>query len=111
MTRDNGVVIDGPEVNNQWFTDGYGDYVRHFMTGLGAVPEWSPSNQTHLVRSSSVVKNISYSTNTVNYTTYHANAVEVLHVNFLPATVTVNGVILPQRTDLNQPGLDARCGD
>jgi hypothetical protein len=104
MTRGNGVVIDGPEVNNQWFTDGYGDYVRHFMTGLGAVPEWTPSNQTHLLRSSSVVKNIFYGNNSVNYTTYDANAVDVLHVNFLPATVTANGVVLPQRTDLTQPG-------
>ena len=42
MARPNGVVIDGPEVNNQWFTDGYGDYIRHFMTSLGAVPAWAP---------------------------------------------------------------------
>lgn len=23
-----------------WFSDGYGDYIRHFMAGLGSVPEW-----------------------------------------------------------------------
>ena len=40
MTRDNGVVIDGPEVGNCWFTDGYGDYIRHFLVGISAVPEW-----------------------------------------------------------------------
>jgi hypothetical protein len=104
MARSTGVVIDGPDVNNQWFTDGYGDYIRHFMTGLGAVPEWSPANQTHLVSSSSVIKNISYSTNSVNYTTYDANAVEVLHINFNPFIVTADGVTLQQRTDLTQPG-------
>jgi hypothetical protein len=114
MARTNGVVIDGPLYNsysnaNQWFTDGYGDYVRHFMTGLGAVPEWAPFNQSHLVRSSSVVKNISYGTNTINYTTYNGNATEVLRINFNPVTVTADGVLLPHRSDLNQPGwmLDA----
>ncbi len=109
MARSTGVVIDGPDVLNQWFSDGYGDYIRHFMTGMAAVPEWTPANQTHLLRSSSVVQNISYGTNSVNYTTYNANSVEVLHVNFNPVTITVDGIVLPQRADLNQPGwtLDA----
>jgi hypothetical protein len=104
MAKTTGVVIDGPDVNNQWFTDGYGDYVRHFMTGMGAVPEWSPFNQTHFLRSSSVLKNITYGTNSVSYTTYDGTATDVLHVNFNPVTVTANGVPLPQRSDLNQPG-------
>jgi Concanavalin A-like lectin/glucanases superfamily/Bacterial Ig domain len=104
MAKTTGVVIDGPDVNNQWFTDGYGDYVRHFVTGMAAVPEWSPFNQTHLLRTSSVIKNISYGTNSVNYTTFDGTATEVLHVNFNPVTITANGVPLPQRSDLSQPG-------
>ncbi|HLG38911.1 MAG TPA: hypothetical protein VI461_04545, partial [Chitinophagaceae bacterium] len=108
MARSNGVVIDGllygSENNaNQWFTDGYGDYIRHFMTGLGAVPEWSPANQTHVLRSTTVIKNIAYGINSVNYTTYDGTSTEVLHVNFNPV-VTANGVLLPQRSDLTQPG-------
>ncbi|HET6994941.1 MAG TPA: T9SS type A sorting domain-containing protein, partial [Chitinophagaceae bacterium] len=104
MARSNGIVIDGPDVNNQWFTDGYGDYIRHFMTGMAAVPEWTPFNQTHLLRSTSVVKAVSYGFNSVNYTTYDGSATEVLHVNFSPVTITANGVVLPKRTDLSQPG-------
>jgi hypothetical protein len=104
MARSNGVVIDGPDVNTQWFTDGYGDYVRHFMTGLAAVPEWSPANQTHLLRSSSVIQSISYGSNNVNYTTYDATGVEVLHVGLNPISVSANGLALFQRADLNQPG-------
>ncbi|MDP4264139.1 MAG: Ig-like domain-containing protein [Bacteroidota bacterium] len=109
MARTNGVVIDGllygSESNaNQWFSDGYGDYIRHFMTGMGAVPEWSPSNQTHLLRSSSVVKTITYGTNSINYTTYDSSATDVLHVAFTPVVVTADGVALPHRSDLNQPG-------
>ncbi|MFI5129379.1 MAG: T9SS type A sorting domain-containing protein [Chitinophagales bacterium] len=104
MAKSNGIVIDGPEVNNQWFTDGYGDYIRHFMTGLAAVPEWTPFTQTHLLRSTSVIKSISYGLNTVSYTTYDASSTEVIHVNFTPLTITANGVVLPRRTDLSQPG-------
>jgi hypothetical protein len=104
MCRNNGIVIDGPEVNNQWFTDGYGDYIRHFMTGMAAVPDWTPANQTHLLRSSSVIKDISYGINNVSYTTYDSSAVEVLHVNFNPVTVMADAVVLPHRTNLDQPG-------
>ena len=104
MCRNNGICIDGPDVNNQWFTDGYGDYIRHFMTGVGAVREWTPANQTHLVRSSSVIKNISYGTSTVSYTTYDNTSTEVLHISFNPVTITANGVVLPHRSDLSQPG-------
>jgi hypothetical protein len=104
MARSNGVVIDGPDINNQWFSDGYGDYVRHFMTGLAAVPEWVPFNQTHLLRSSSVVKNITYRISNLSYTTYDPSAVEVLHLNFNPVTVMADSIILPHRSDLNQPG-------
>ncbi|MBL7740643.1 MAG: fibronectin type III domain-containing protein [Chitinophagaceae bacterium] len=104
MARSTGVVIDGPEVNHEWFTDGYGDYVRHFVTGMAAVPEWSPANQTHLLRSSSLVKSISYGTTSVNYTTYDGNATDILHVNFNPSVVTADGIILPHRSDLSQSG-------
>lgn len=104
MARSNGIDIDGPDVNNQWFSDGYGDYIRHFMTGMAAVPVWTPFNQTHLLRSSSVVKSITYGLNSVDYITYDATATDVLHVNFNPVTITANGVILPHRSDLSQPG-------
>jgi hypothetical protein len=104
MAKSNGVVIDGPDVNTQWFTDGYGDYVRHFMTGLGAVPDWSPANQSHILRSTSVLKNVTYGTNNISYTTYNESSVDVLHVNFNPVTVTADGVALPHRSDLSQPG-------
>jgi hypothetical protein len=109
MARSNGVVIDGLLYNcecnaNQWFSDGYGDYIRHFMTGLGAIPEWSPANQTHMVRSSSVVKSITYGVNTISYTTFDSTSTEVIHLNFNPVSVTADGVALQQRSDLTQPG-------
>lgn len=104
MARTTGVVIDGPTVNNQWFTDGYGDYMRHFYVGMGAVPEWSPTAQNHLLRTTSVVKSVTYGASALTYTTYDASATDVLHLTAAPAAVTAGGVSLSQRADLSQPG-------
>jgi hypothetical protein len=104
MARSNGVVLDGPEVNNQWFTDGYGDYVRHFMIGMGAVPEWSPASQDHLLQTSTVVKSVTYGTGVVAYQTFDAAATDTLHLTAMPTGVSAGGVALVSRADLTQPG-------
>jgi hypothetical protein len=108
MAENNGIVIEGPNkhaVNsNLWFTDGYGDYVRHFLVGMGSAPEWAPATENHLLRSSSVVRSVNYLPGEISYTTFENNATEVLRINFTPATITANGVPLAQRTDLAQAG-------
>jgi hypothetical protein len=43
-----------------WLTDGYGDYVRHYLRAMAAAPELAPDNQNHLLRTSSVIRSISY---------------------------------------------------
>lgn len=104
MARPNGVVIDGPQVNNQWFTDGYGDYIRHFLTAMQAVPEWAPANQTHLTGSTSLVSNITYSSSGIQYTTTSPASTENVRLNFTPSSVIAGGVALSQRADLSQEG-------
>ncbi len=38
-----GIVTVGEDKNEGWwFSDGYGDYIRHFLVALGAVPDWAP---------------------------------------------------------------------
>lgn len=104
MTRDNGVVIDGPQVNNQWFTDGYGDYIRHFLTSMQAFPEWAPPGQNHLTGSTSLVKSVTYSGTSVSYTTADTASTESLRLTFRPAQVTIGGRALAVRPDLAQEG-------
>jgi hypothetical protein len=104
MCKTNGRVIDGPAVNELWFTDGYGDYIKHFMAGLAAVPGWAPPNQSHLVGSTSVVRTVSYLTGEVAYETADAAATDSLRLAFVPQSVTADGAPLAQRTDLAQPG-------
>ena len=104
MTGGNGVVIDGPSVNHIWWTDGYGDYIKHFMASLGSVPEWSPPSQSHLLRSTSVVRSVQYASTDITYQVFDASAQEVLRLNFAPQSVTANGILLPNLSVLTQQG-------
>ena len=108
MARNNGTVNEGPAESvagvNFWFTDGHGDYVRHFMIAMGAVPEWAPAGENHLLRSSSVVRAITYASDGITYDTWDAAATEVLRVKSPPQAVSAGGRALPQRADVNAPG-------
>jgi hypothetical protein len=89
-----GVVRVGPIESSHWFSDGYGDYIRHFMAGMGAVPEWAPPGEDHLVRSSSVVTEVAYDPRAVRYLTFDAAGEEVLRLGFEPKAVTADGAAL-----------------
>lgn len=104
MTRENGVVIDGPQVNNQWFTDGYGDYIRHFLTSMQAFPEWAPPGQSHLTGSTSLIKKVTFAAAAVSYSTADPASTESLRVAFRPTEVVVDGRSLALRADLTQEG-------
>ena len=41
-----------------WLTDGYGDYVRHYLRAMASSPDLAPDGQNHLLRSSSVIQAI-----------------------------------------------------
>jgi hypothetical protein len=99
-----GQIIDGPDVNNIWFSDGYTDFIRHFLRGIAAVPAWAPDNETHIVDSTAVIKSVTYSADTLDYTTDAGSSIEQIKVSFIPQDVTSGGIALPQRTDLSAPG-------
>lgn len=90
-TATNGVVSVGPRWEGTWWSDGYSDYIRHFMEGLAAVPEWAPADENHLLRSSSVVQEIRYEPTRIAYRTFDDTGRERLRLTARPGTVTVNG--------------------
>ncbi len=87
-----------------WFSDGYSDYSRHFMWAMGAVPEFAPVNQNHLLRSTSAVQKVTYGDRSVEYRTFDKAATEVLRLNFKPTRVTEGGETLAERKDLKEEG-------
>jgi hypothetical protein len=87
-----------------WFDDGYADYIRNFMWAMGAVPEFAPVSQNHLLRSSSVVQKVSYGDRNVSYATFDKAGTEVLRLQFKPVRVTAGGSNLELLNDLNREG-------
>ena len=64
--------------DDNWLTDGYGDYVRHYLRAMASAPELAPDNQNHLLRTSSVVQTIRYEADRVAYTKFDARSTEKL---------------------------------
>jgi hypothetical protein len=101
-SREDGLVkISLDEATGYWFSDGYGDYMRHFQRGMASVPEWAPRDQPHLLRSTSVVRQIQYGNNGLKYLTFDKTADEVLRLPDTPAAVRAGGKTLPRVTSLN----------
>ena len=97
MTEPDGVVQVGHNWGGEiWFSDGYTDYIRHFMEGIAAVPEWAPAGENHLLRSTSVIKIIHYTRKEINYTTFDNSSKEVLRLMKKPVIITVNKKVLKE---------------
>jgi hypothetical protein len=87
-----------------WFTDEFADGPRRLMDGLWAVPTWAPAGESHLLGTSSVITRISYGKGSVTYSTFDADATDVLRLDFSPKSVTAGGRPLLRRDNLNQDG-------
>ena len=109
MANEDGIVtvgVDRPDYYNQcWFTDGYFDYVPHFIDGMAAMPELAPADSDHMLRSTSVVQKIVYKPFQVSYQTFDAGGTQKLRLTFQPCQVLADGKPLAQQKIVsNQPG-------
>lgn len=104
-----------------WLTDGYGDYVRHFLRAMAAMPSLAPSDENHIVHSSSVIRQADYAPDFnkrlspdvspdeldkvyVFYRTFDKESTETLRMVARPSMVKSGNEILPFRKDLSAPG-------
>lgn len=105
MAQPDGVVQTGHNWGEEiWFSDGYTDYIRHFMEGLASVPEWVPAGENHLLRSTSVIQKIKYSEKDVSYQTFDREGQEVLRLTSKPQSVLVNGSAVKETKDKSVEG-------
>ncbi|HEY4015192.1 MAG TPA: hypothetical protein VGM06_17735 [Polyangiaceae bacterium] len=103
--NDEGIVAVGEDKNEGWwFSDGYGDYIRHFLVAMAAVPEWAPPHENHLLRSTSVVSHVDYAPDEVSWTTFDADATETLRLVSRPESVTAGDEPLLERETLDDEG-------
>ncbi len=100
-SRENGLVKTSlDEGTGYWFSDGYGDYMRHFQRGMASVPEWAPADEDHLLGSTSVVRSIRYGEHEITYVTFDRRSREVLRLRREPVAVRAGIVALPHTNDL-----------
>ncbi len=85
--------FDGYEI---WWTDGYGDYIRHFLRAMAADPQLAPPNSNHLLRTSSVIKEISYQPAAINYLTFDNSSEEIFRLKSKPKKVEADGKSLKE---------------
>jgi hypothetical protein len=86
-----------------WLTDGYGDYVRHYLRAMAAMPELAPSHRNRFLSTTSIVKSISYKPEAVSYSTYGL-ANDVLRLTRKPVKVTCDGAALKEYSESNKEG-------
>jgi hypothetical protein len=97
-----------------WLTDGYGDYVRHFLRAMAAEPALAPSNDNHILSSTSVVYQADYApdlnkrlareipleeleTVKIFYKTYDKSSMEIIRMKEKPAKISIWNNILEER--------------
>ncbi len=82
--------------NAIWMTDGYGDYVRHYLRAMAAAPQLAPENSDHMLRSSSIVRKVSYQPQSISYTTFDDRSEETFRLQSKPKKITLNGMELKE---------------
>jgi len=87
-----GQVRFSPAESSVWLTDGYGDYVRHYLRAMANYPVIAPSYANHLLGSTSTVTNISYQPLEIKYNIYDNSSTETLRLTSAPMEVKVEGV-------------------
>jgi hypothetical protein len=90
--------------NAIWMTDGYGDYVRHYLRAMAAAPQLAPDSADHLLRSTSIVQNIRYNPTSITYTTFDKASKETFRLTARPEEVKANDVALQEVVDAGDAG-------
>jgi hypothetical protein len=75
--------------DDNWLTDGYGDYIRHILRAMASKAELAPADQNHLLRTSSVVQHIEYAADRITYTKFDPHSSERFKLGAaIPKSVT-----------------------
>ena len=88
-----------------WLTDGYGDYVRHYLRAMAAMPELAPSLKNKLLSSTSIVTSIKYEKEAITYSTYDV-ATDILRLKQKPARITCDGTELKESSNIIPEGFN-----
>ena len=76
--------------DEHWLTDGYGDYIRHFLRAMDAIPLLTPPDENHIISSTSVIQQADYAGHLkkffgLNFEIADTNKVVLFYRTFDPA--------------------------
>jgi hypothetical protein len=110
-SQQNGVVKDGlfgdQVATGEWSNLAHPWPLCQVLEAIAWLPrEFGPNRENHIVRSTSVVKEVSYDKGRIAYSTYDAppGTEEVLRLAFTPTSIQTDGQRLKQRKDLDANG-------
>jgi hypothetical protein len=104
-----------------WMTDGYGDYVRHYLRAMAFKPELAPADQNHLLSSTSIIQLMEYpptlgkfwgsdvpadriKNTLINYRTFDNKSTEIIRMTQKPESVLVNNQQIPETEQIEKEG-------
>ncbi len=82
--------------NAVWLTDGYGDYVRHYLRAMAAAPQLAPVEEDHLLKTSSIIRSISYEIPEINYSVYDKASTELFRLTTKPERILLGKTTLKE---------------
>jgi hypothetical protein len=85
-----------------WLTDGYGDYVRHYLRSMAAMSSLAPAHKNRMLYASSVVRHIEYTPAHISYETFDPESTEQLRLKHIPVQVLMSGEKLEMNTGSQQ---------
>ncbi len=80
-----------------WFTDGYGDFVRHYLRAMAAAPQLAPSDSDHILSSTSVLRNVHYQAQGLSYEAFDSSSTEQIRMTVKPTQVLCNNQALQEQ--------------
>jgi hypothetical protein len=83
-----------------WLTDGYGDYVRHYLRAMAAMPELAPGGKNRFLGTNSIVTFITYKSQSISYSTFGPST-DILRLRTKPALIKCEGITLKESTQGN----------
>lgn len=90
--------------NDVWMTDGYGDYVRHYIRAMATAPQLAPSGADHMLKTSSTVQNIRYEANKITYKIFDQASDDLFRLTAKPVRIIINGKRLAEVKDKKKSG-------
>jgi len=104
-----------------WFSDGYVDYIRHYLGAMASLPTLAPANANHILSSTSIISKADYAPNfnkgnvldmpfeeaaqlKIFYRTFDKNAIETIRMMDKPIQILQGNEVLPEKENLQNDG-------